>query len=225
MEILLIPGLWLDGSIWREVAAELERLSHHPVPLTLPGQGDGSTSATLDDQVAAVLAAVDSAPENPVVVGHSAAATLAWMAADARPEKVARTVLIGGFPSADGDAYADFFEVKDGVMPFPGWEPFEGADSADLDEDARRTFESAAIPVPEGVARGVVRLTDDRRFDVPVVLVCPEFTPAQAREWIDAGELPELATARKLDLVDIDSGHWPMITRPAELARLLAAEA
>jgi pimeloyl-ACP methyl ester carboxylesterase len=225
MEILLIAGLWLDGSVWNDVAAELERLGHHPVPLTLPGQGDGSASATLDDQVATVLAAVDAAPGSPMVVGHSAACTLAWLAADARPEKVAKVVLIGGFPSADGEHYADFFEVTDGVMPFPGWEPFEGADSADLDEEARRTFESAVIGVPEGVAKGVVRLTDDRRFDVPVVLVCPEFSPEQAREWIDAGELPELTRTKKLDFVDIDSGHWPMITKPAELARLLVAAA
>ena len=58
-------------------------------------------------------------------------------------------------------------------------------------------------------------LTDERRFDVPVVLVCPEFTPAQAQEMIAAGQVPELARATRLDLVDIDSGHWPMITRPA----------
>lgn len=225
MDIVLIAGLWLDGSVWTDVAAELERLGHHPVPLTLPGQGDGSASATLDDQVAAVLAAVDSASGPAMVVGHSAACTLAWLAADARPERVAKVVLIGGFPSADGERYADFFEVSDGVMPFPGWEPFEGADSADLDEEARRRFESTVIPVPEGVAKGVVRYTDERRFDVPAVLVCPEFSPEQAREWIDAGELPELTKAKKLDLVDIDSGHWPMITRPAELARLLAAAA
>jgi pimeloyl-ACP methyl ester carboxylesterase len=110
-------------------------------------------------------------------------------------------------------------------MPFPGWEPFEGADSADLDEEARRAFAAAAIPVPEGVARGVVHLSDERRFDVPVVLVCPEYTPAQAREWISAGDVPELAKARHVDLVDIDSGHWPMITQPDGLARLLAAAA
>ncbi|MFD5408195.1 alpha/beta hydrolase, partial [Streptomyces griseorubiginosus] len=30
---------------------------------------------------------------------------------------------------------------------------------------------------------------------------------------------------RHLDFVDIDSGHWPMFTKPAELARLLAAAA
>ncbi len=186
MDILLIAGLWLDGAAWDDVASALEPLGHRPVPLTLPGQGDGSASATLDDQVAAVLAAVDSASEKPMVVGHSAACTLAWLATDARPEQVAKIVLIGGFPSADEELYADFFELKDGVMPFPGWGPFEGPDSADLDEEARRIIASAAIPVPEGVAKGVVRLADERRFDVPVVLVCPEFTPAQAQEWIDS---------------------------------------
>ncbi len=224
MDILLIAGLWLDGSAWYDVVPELAALGHRPVPLTLPGQGDGSISATLDDQVAAVLAAIDSA-EKPMVVGHSAACTLAWLAADARPEKVATVALIGGFPSADGEPYADLFEPKDGTMPFPGWGPFEGPDSADLDEEARRSFASAAIPVPEGVTKGVVRLADERRFDVPVVLVCPEFTPAQAREWIDAGDVPELAKAKHLAFVDIDSGHWPMVSKPIELARLLAAAA
>ena len=79
--------------------------------------------------------------------------------------------------------------------------------------------------MPEGVTKGVVRLRDERRYGVPVVLVCPEFSPAQAQEWITAGELPELARVEHLELVDIDSGHWPMLTQPAELARLLAAAA
>jgi len=221
VDILLIAGLWLDGSAWDDVVPILEELGHHPVVLTLPGQGDGATSATLDDQIGAMLAAVDAAPGRAMVVGHSAACTLAWLAADARPEKVGRVVLIGGFPAGDGETYADFFEPVDGVMPFPGWERFAGADSADLDEPTRQRFAVAAIPVPSGVTRGVVRLSDERRFDVPVVLVCPEFSPEQAREWIDAGDVPELARARHVTLVDIDSGHWPMLTRPAELARLL----
>ncbi|MFI8962437.1 alpha/beta fold hydrolase [Streptomyces sp. NPDC053493] len=225
MDILLIAGLWLDASAWDDVGTELRSLGHRPVPVALPGQGDGDVSATLDDQVKAVLEAVDAAPGRTLVVGHSAAATLAWLAADARPEKVAGVALVGGFPAHDGRAYADFFAIEDGVMPFPGWGPFEGPDAADLDEEARQRFASAAIAVPEGVARGTVRLTDERRFDVPVLLVCPEFTPAQAKEWIAGGESPELARAKHLDYVDLDSGHWPMSTRPRALARVLAEAA
>lgn len=224
MDIVLVGGLWLDGSAWDRVVPELDRLGHRGVPVTLPGQGDGAAGVTLDDQVAAVLAAVDGAAGKPMVVGHSAACTLAWLAADARPEGIASVALIGGFPTASGP-YADFFEVRDGVMPFPGWGPFEGPDAADLDERARQEIAAAAVPVPEGVARGTIRLTDERRYDVPVLVVCPEFSPEQAKSWIGSGDVPELAKAKHVDFVDIDSGHWPMFTKPAELAQLLAAAA
>jgi pimeloyl-ACP methyl ester carboxylesterase len=225
MDFLLIAGLWLDGSAWDAVAPQLRELGHQPVPLWLPGQGAPPATATLADQHAAVVAAVDAAASSVVVVGHSAACTLAWMAADARPGKVARVAMIGGFPSGDGELYAGFFELSGGVMPFPGWGPFEGPDSADLDEEQRRRIACAAIGVPEAVVRGVVQLRDERRFEVPVTLICPEFSPEQAREWIDGGEVPELAKARHVEYADIESGHWPMFTRPAELAGLLAKAA
>jgi pimeloyl-ACP methyl ester carboxylesterase len=221
MDIVLIAGLWLDASAWDPVVPELTALGHRPLPVTLPGQGDGATTATLDDQIAAVVAAVDAADGRPFVVGHSAASALAWLAADARPDRVAGVALVGGFPNADGEPYAPAFPLVDGAMPFPGWAPFDGPDSADLDGVARARFAAAAIPVPEGVAKGVVHLTDERRYDVPVAVVCPEFSPAQVREWVDAGELPELTRAKRVEYVDLDSGHWPMLTKPAELARLL----
>ncbi|WP_433361123.1 alpha/beta fold hydrolase [Actinoplanes sp. CA-142083] len=221
--IVLVGGLWLDPSAWDAVVAEIEKSGRNAVVVALPGQGDGNVAATLDDQVGAVVAAVDAAPGRPVLVGHSAACGLAWMAADARPERVSKVVLVGGFPSADGDNYSPSFPIENGAMPFPGWEPFEGADSADLDEEARKRFTAAAVPVPEAVAKATVRLTDERRYDLPVVMVCPEYTPAELREWRDAGELPELARVKHVDLVDIDSGHWPMLTRPAELARILTS--
>lgn len=223
MDILLIAGLWLDAGVWDQVTTRLESRGHHAVPVPLPGQGDGNLQATLEDQVAAVVAAVDAAGDRPVVVGHSAAGSLAWLAADARPERVRSVVLIGGFPAADGKAYFD--ASQQGPLAFPGWAEFEGPDSADLDAAAREAFERAAIPVPEEVVRGIVRLRDRRRYDVPVVLVCPEFSPDQARRWIAAGELPELAAARQVSFLDIDSGHWPMITAPDRLAEMLSGVA
>jgi pimeloyl-ACP methyl ester carboxylesterase len=225
MDIVLIGGLWLDGSAWDDVTRELAALGHRARPVTLPGQGDGQASATLADQVAAVLAAVDASDGPPMVVGHSAACSLAWLAADARPGRISQVVLIGGFPSADGEAYFEGLPVQGGAVPFPGWAQFDGPDSADLDDAAKQAFAAAAIPVPAGVTTGVIRLADDRRFSVPVALVCPEFTPAQAREWIEGGAVPELAKSEQVTFIDIDSGHWPMITRPAELASLLSQAA
>jgi pimeloyl-ACP methyl ester carboxylesterase len=222
MDIVLIAGMWLDGSAWNAVVPELEGLGHRPLPLTLPGQGDGNADATFEDQVAAVLAAVDAVDGPALVVGHSAASALAWVAADARPEKVARVALIGGMPNADGEVYFGFFEPVDGVVRFPGWEPFEGPDSDDLSPEQKASVAAHAIAVPAAVTRGVVHLSDGRRYDVPVTLVCPEFTPAQAKEWIEDGDVPELAKATRLEYVDLDSGHWPMFTRPRELARVLA---
>lgn len=225
MDFVLIPGMWLPGSVWDPVTVHLTSLGHRATALTLPGQGDGNRSAALDDQVTAVVAAVDAAPGGAVVVGHSAAGSLAWTAADRRPDAVPAVVLVGGFPNADGDRYFDAVAAVDGLVAFPGWEPFEGPDAADLDQHQRAEFSAQVVPVPETVTHGTIRLTDQRRYEVPVMLVCPEFTPSDARGWIAAGEVPELAAATTVEFVDIDSGHWPMITRPVELAEILAGVA
>ena len=119
MDFLLIAGLWLDGSAWDAVVPHLQAQGHRAVPVWLPGQGASPAAATLSDQQAAVLTAVDAAGGSVAIVGHSAASTLAWMAADARPDKVARVAMIGGFPSGDGEVYASFFDVADGVHAVP----------------------------------------------------------------------------------------------------------
>ena len=195
MDILLIAGLWLDGSAWDDVVPELEALGHRPVPITLPGQGDGAPSATLDDQVAAVLAAVDAAPGSPWWWGTRPPAPWPGWPPTRGPERVGRGRADRRLPVRRREAYADFFELEGRRDALPGLGAVRGPGLRRPRRGARRSLAAAAIPVPEGVARGMVRLTDERRFDVPVVLVCPEFSPAQAQEWIDAGDVPELAKA------------------------------
>lgn len=221
-DIVLIAGLWLPSTVWTPVQRQLEQRGHRAVVVDLPGQDDGNVAATLEDQVTAALAVVDGA-DDPLVVGHSAAATLAWIVADRR--KLAGVALVGGFPAADGEQYASFLPDLGAPIPFPGWEAFEGPDSADLSAEARRQLSAQMVPVPHEVAHGVVRLSEQRRYRTPVTLICPEFSPEDARAWIAGGDLPELAKAEKLSLIDLDSGHWPMITQPERLVELLAAAA
>ncbi|PKZ42761.1 alpha/beta hydrolase [Kytococcus schroeteri] len=223
--VLLLGGLWLDEHAWDALLLLLEAADLRAQVVALPG---ASTTApdpegvTLDDQLGAVLATIDAtSPDGPVVVvGHSAACTLAWMAADRRPGAVRRVVLVGGVPSTGGEQYAAFFPIEDGVMAHPGWEPFAGPDSDDLDEAAKADLLDRAIPVPQGVAEAVVEYTDEARFDVPITLVCPEFTPEQVRQWQAADPMPELAGAQ-VDFIDIDTGHWPMVSAPQVLGDAL----
>ena len=142
----------MPASVWADTAAALDPLGHRAVPLELPGVDDASTLASLDDQLAAALAVIDSTAQ-PLVVGHSAASTLAWLVADRRPDSIAGAVMIGGMPSASGSSYAAFFAIGDGMMGFPGWDPFDGPDAADLRAEARRIArEVADTTAPVSVA-------------------------------------------------------------------------
>ena len=100
------------------------------------------------DAVVAAIDAVDPGEGKVVLVGHSAAGAIAHAAADARPERVARVVYVGGFPAADGEAIADGFPAVNGEVPLPDWEAFADEDLVDLDDELRADSRRRAIPSP-----------------------------------------------------------------------------
>lgn len=233
MDIVLIPGLWLDGSSWDEVVPVLEQAGHRTHPLTLPGmesKGADRSEITLRDHVAAVVEVIDSldpADGKVVLVGHSAGGAVAHAAVDARPDRVARVVYVGGFPTGDGDSVAGGYPAENGEVPLPDWSAFDDADLADLDDKARAQFRERAIPSPEHVTRGPQQLFDERRYDVPVTVISTEFTSEMLREWIEQGLAPvrEFTKIRDVEYVDLPTGHWPQFTRPEELGRAILASA
>lgn len=227
-DIILIPGLWLDGSSWERVVPTLEQAGHRTHPLTLPGlesRDADRSSVTLRDHVAAVVAAIDACgPDGTVViVGHSAGCGIAYAAVDARPDRVARMVYVGGFPTCDGSPLVDGFPVENGEIPLPDWSAFEEEDLGGLDDAARADFRARAIPSPGHLASDPQQLSDERRYDVPVTVVCPEFPSDMLRKWIDEGMEPvrEFARIRDVAYVDLPTGHWPQFTRPEDLARVV----
>lgn len=224
MDIILIPGLWLDGSSWDRVTPALERAGHRAIPLTLPGMesvdADRST-ITKQDHVAAIVAAIDAADGPVVLVGHSLGAALAYAAIDARPDRVKRAIYVGGFPSGDG--VAEGFPAQNGEIPLFDWSDFDEADLRDLDEAALAEFRERAIPSPEHAANDPLALTDPRRYDVPITMICPEFSAEMLKGWIAADEGPvrELAAIEDVTYVDLPTGHWPQFTKPDELAQAI----
>jgi pimeloyl-ACP methyl ester carboxylesterase len=227
MDIVLVPGLWLDGSSWDAVVPALEQAGHRVRALTLPGMDsrDADRSGiTLRDHVDAVIKAIDAADGPVLLVGHSAGSGIGHAAVDARPEKVARAVYVGGFPTPDGSALLAGLPASDGEVAMPDWaEVGEEANVVDFDEQSLAELYARAIPAPEQVLEGIQRLTDERRYDVPVTAVCPEYTAADLRAWVADGEssVSELALIRDVAYVDLPGGHWPQLTQPDALAHVL----
>lgn len=230
MDVILVPGMWMGGWAWYAVAPEIESAGHRPVPVTLPGMDAVETDRSgivLADHVAHVVAAIDAAQsEQVVLVGHSLGAGIAYAAADARPDRVARLVLIGGFPGTDGRPLGAGYTATDGEIPLPPWDEFDEADVRDLGEAGMTAFRHAAVPFPAGVAEATQRLTDDRRLDIPVTVIATEFSIADLQEWVAAGEAPVSEFARLTDVtyLDLPTGHWPQLTRPDDLARMILVQ-
>ena len=231
MDIVLIPGFWLDGSSWDDVIPSLQQAGHRTHALTLPGMESkdaNRSTITLRDHVDAVIAVIDSfdpADGDVVLVGHSGGGAIAHAAVDARPDRVARVVYVDSVPLGEGGVINDEFPAENGEMPLPDWSRFEEQDLIDLDDELRTRFRERAIPSPARVASDPQQLFDERRYDVPITVISSEFPSAVTRELIEQGHpfVSELAKVRNVNYVDLPTGHWPQFTRPEELGRAILA--
>lgn len=228
MDIILVPGFWLDASSWQEVVPALEAAGHRPHPLTLPGleSVDADRSGiSLQDHIDFVVAAIDALEGKVVLVGHSGGGAVIHGALDARPDRVERAIYVDSGPLGEGDVINNELPADGDDIPLPPWEGFDDADLIDLDDGLREAFRARAIPQPKGVAYGRQHLHDTRRYDVPATVIACEFPSSLLREWIDAGHpfVAELARVRDVEFVDLPTGHWPQFTKPAELARVILA--
>jgi len=230
MHIILVPGLWLDASSWGDVAPALEAAGHRTHPLTMPGVGaSGPESAGIGmaDWVDATVAALDALDGQVVLVGHSGGGNVAYGAVDARPDRVARLVLLDTWPPGEGGTISEF-PIVDGVIPFPGWDFFDESDVADLDPQTRADAAARAQSVPERVPTDPIRLADERRRTVPVTIITGTVPAAQIREIIAAAPAwaAELVALERLDIIELGApgdptGHWPQFSRPGAVAEAI----
>ena len=229
MDIILVPGFWLDASSWENVTPPLVAAGHQVHPLTLPGLESANAPRAgigLRTHIDAVVAKIDAFDTPVVLVGHSGGGAIIHGAVDARPDRVVRAIYVDSGPLAEGGVINDELPDDGDEVPLPPWELFEDEDLTDLDEELRTMFRARAIPQPKGVAQDQQRLADERRYDVPATVIACEFPSSMLIEMIGAGHpyVAELGRVRDVDYVDLPTGHWPQFTKPAELgAAILAA--
>lgn len=225
MNIILVPGLWLDASSWEDVVPALRAAGHHVHAAPLPGLGaDAATAAQigLAQWVDAVVNLVDSEGGPVVLVGHSGGGNVVWGAVEARADRIVRAIFVDTVPPPPGSEISEF-AVVDGVIPFPGWDFFDDSEVADLDAVTREKWAARTASVPPRVTSDPLALEGDRRYGVPVTVLSgamtPETLPEMLAEW--GSWASEFAAIADSEVVHLDSGHWPQFSKPDALAQAI----
>ena len=220
MDIILVPGFWLDASSWEEVTPPLVAAGHTVHPLTLPGLESVDAPRAgigLRTHIDAVVAKIDSFDAPVVLVGHSGGGAIIHGAVDARPDRVVRAIYVDSGPLGEGGVINDELPDDGDDLPLPPWELFDDEDLVDLTEDLRAMFRARAIPQPKGVAQDQQHLTDERRFRVPATVIACEFPSSMLTQMIEAGH-PYVAELGRIK----ESNTWtcPPATGPSSRSPL-----
>lgn len=217
---VLVPGLWLSADSWNEVTAPLHAAGHTSTAVTLPSASDTTAAQWINT----VKEAIDASYEPVVLVGHSAGCGVAHAAADERVTGVDRLIMVGGFPLPSGSPLlGEEFPSEDGLIPLPEFDFFSAEDLAGLNAPIREHIRAQAVPVPAQALQAPVHLYDEHRRQIPLTMVCTEYSSAQLREWMNNGFEPvqEITEYDQVQYFDLPTGHWPQFTRPRDLATIL----
>ena len=221
--IILVPGFWLGAWAWDDVAAFLREDGHDVTALTLPGlesvAADRST-VHAEDHVRAIVDAVRAAPAPVVLAVHSATGFTGYAASDRVPEKIAAMVYVDTAPGK-GALDPEFSDIEKPL----NWEELTKEENLDgLSEEQLTRFRERGVPVPGNLLREGIELTDDTRLDIPSTIIATGFPSDAYRKYAAENDWPWLAgigELRNLEWVDLPTSHWPMWSRPRELAGII----
>ena len=237
---VLVPGFWLGASVWRPVADALSERGHAVHAVDLAGMGERAHLASPEtdltthiDDVVHLLEQHDL--RDVVLVGHSYGALVTTGAADRVPDRVAHLVYVDSGPLPNGTAQTDF-EGPDAraanenlvmahgqgwMLPPPSWAEL-AADAPDVDDAAVAALVDGSQPQPWRTATQPAALTGAWER-LPRTGVLCTFSLEQLQQM--APHVPAFAHMVDGDwtYVELPTWHWPMVSRPAELASVLDA--
>ena len=224
---LLVPGAWLGGWCWRDVAADLRVAGHTVIPATLTGLGERAhllnAEIDLDTHISDIVGLLHYRDLRGVtLVGHSYGGTVITGVAERVPERLDRLVYLDASVPRDGESNNDVIgpvmaaQLRSSAISIgDGWRvPPADYVAARLPEALRPWVESRLTPHPL------------RTFDDPVHLVSPA-AAALPRAFIQTtpSDLYNglIARAREAGWYcpEIGGGHYAMLTQPKAVASAL----
>jgi hypothetical protein len=115
-------------------------------------------------------------------------------------------------------------DFKDAEKPLPSPEDLAQNENLDgLSEAQLATFRERAVSEPGGVLREAAELKNDARLDIPSTVICTGYTTEEYKDAVEKGYdfVAGLADLRDVTYVDLPTSHWPMWSRPRELAQII----
>ena len=222
--LILVPGFWLGAWAWDDVATALRADGHDVTAMTLPGLDSADqdrAAVTLADHVTAICDVIRSTGTRVVLAVHSGAGGAGYAASDQVPDLIAAMVYVDSGPATralDPDLTGE-------ELPMPSPEDLAAEENLDgLTDEQLATFRERAVPEPGAVLREAPRLANDARLDVPTTVICTGFSSEQVKEAVAEGYawLGGLTELRTVTWVDLPTSHWPMWSKPRELAQILS---
>jgi pimeloyl-ACP methyl ester carboxylesterase len=239
---VLVPGFWLGGWAWRDVAASLRAAGHTVYTPSLTGFGERvhliSPAVNLETHITDIVNLLQFEELHDVILlAHSGAMQAVTGAADRIPERLARLIYLDTGPLPNGMPQADFgppeqrarderiiAEQGDGWrLPFPDWETLsQQASLTGIDEAARKRIRALAVPMPWSLATDTLQLINPALALLPKLAILNSFTEADLRQMIASG-IPAftMMAGPEWRYVELPTSHWAMFSEPAKLADIL----
>jgi pimeloyl-ACP methyl ester carboxylesterase len=220
---VLVPGAWLGGWAWKRVTPLLEKEGNQVFPVTLTGTAERSHLLTPEVGIETAIMDVMKFEEldKAVLVGHSFAGKVAAAVADRTPEKVSRLVYLDAFrpekvrkPQGAFDP-SEFGPLPPGAIARPLAESTVDYIGKDVKGADREWLLSMATPWPVKHASEPVTLSPAFDSIESAYIFCSG--GGDPVDEVIAGKWGKIDGPYKV----MDTGHWPMITKPEELAENL----
>ena len=225
MDIVLVHGSYHGAWCWDLLRPELERLGHRVItmdlPISDPALGAADYATTVENEL-------EPASE-PILVAHSMAGLIAPLVAARRP--IHRIVFLAAFLPVPGKSANN----QRSTEPIDGRVPPTTADWRDLGDNVWMVGPATATELffqdaPADVARWATDRLRPQAYGVLAEVTPLTVWPDVESRYIvcrdDRATNPDWgrAAARErlgVEPIEIDGGHSPFLTRPAELAQML----
>jgi pimeloyl-ACP methyl ester carboxylesterase len=214
--IVLVHGLWADGSSWSKVIPILKNAGHRVIAVQLPLH-------SLADDVATVKRAIDLVGGPTILVGHSFGGFVVTNAGYNNPN-VTGLVYVSAFAPDEGESAVDFVDVASlppgllvfdsGGFAFLNREMFHGA----FVQDANATEAETLAVVQKPAHQSLFNATSGP----PAWKQLPTwFEVSEGDHIIPPDVQRQFAQRMNATTISLNSSHASLVTHPDEIAQLI----